>query len=240
MQEVLPRLRAIFYAGDEADGRVHRNDRRAAIAEKRKRDADDGGYADAHADVYKRLERKRRGNAEADEHSEAAARACADDAAADDDHSKQHDDDNARYHAQLLADGGEDAVGVARVIARLREASLTKAHARPAAGGKRILTQICLPGYALTRGVDNVGDIRREDAVFLILLQNEVPHERDHRRRARRRDSQPIPRNARAHEHDDEYGKENKRTAEVVRDDKQQTEIQRPVQHELDEAGEAV
>ncbi len=55
LQEVLPRLGSVFYARNQSDCGIHRDDRRAAVAEKRKRYADDRRYADAHADVYKRL-----------------------------------------------------------------------------------------------------------------------------------------------------------------------------------------
>ena len=213
MQEVLPRLWAVFNAGDQSDGRVHRNDRRAAVAEERKRYADNGRNADAHADVDEGLERERRGNAEADEHAEGTARTQTDNAAAYDDYAQKNDDGDAGDHAELLADGGEDAVGVASVIAALREAALAEAHARPAAGGQRVLAVVCLPGYALTGRVYDVGNVRREDSLFLIILEQKVPEQRNHRGNCRGGCRHPVPRDTGADEHDDENRKEYERTA---------------------------
>ena len=236
----MPRLGSVFYARDQSDCGIHCDDRRAAVAEKRKRYADNRRYADAHAYVNKGLERKRRCNAEADEHSERAARAHADDAAADDDYAKQNDDDYAGDHAKLLAYRGKDTVCVPCVIAALREAALAEAHARPAAGGKRLLAQICLPRYALTRGIDHVGNIRREDAFFLIIAKEEVPEQRGHCRNDSRCRSHPVPRDACADEHDHENSEEYKRAAQVVGDNGYKTEIQCPVNAELQNRREFV
>ena len=240
MQEVLPRLWPVFDARYQSDSRIHRDDRRAAVAEKRKRYADNRGDADAHADVDEGLERERCRNAEADEHAEWTARAQTDDAAAYDDYAQKHDYRDAGDHAELLADRGEDAVGVPRIIAALREASFAEADAGPAAGGQRVLAVVCLPGYALTGRVNNVRYIRREDSLFLIILEQEVPEQRHHRRDRRRCRRHPVPRDTGADEHDDENGQEYERTAEIVRNNGYETEVKRPMQSELDDRREFV
>ena len=126
------------------------------------------------------------------------------------------------------------------VIAALREAALAEAHACPAAGGKSVLAQIHLPRYALTCGIDHVGNVRREDTVFLIIGKEEVPEQRDHCRNDSRCRGHPVPRDACADEHDHENREEYKRAAQVVGDDGYKAEIQCPVNAELQNRREFV
>ena len=67
------RFQLIFYARDNAHGYIHRNHRRASVAKKRERDADNGRNADAHSDINEGLERDRGGNTETDYHVKGAA-----------------------------------------------------------------------------------------------------------------------------------------------------------------------
>ena len=60
------RLRLELDTRDKAHGKEHRNHGRASVAEERQRDADNGGDADAHADVDEGLE----GNGGADTHTD--------------------------------------------------------------------------------------------------------------------------------------------------------------------------
>ena len=66
-------LQLIFYARHNAHGYIHRNHRLSSVAEKRERDADNGGNADAHSDIDEGLERDRGGNTETDYHVKGAA-----------------------------------------------------------------------------------------------------------------------------------------------------------------------
>ena len=103
-----------MYAGYHAHRREGCQQGRAAIAEKRERNADDRREADAHADIDEGLECHERRNAEADERAHCVAGLHADDDTTDNDGGKQQDDDDTGDHAELLAD---DAVDKVRVFA---------------------------------------------------------------------------------------------------------------------------
>ena len=60
------RFRFVVYARYQSYRGKERDHRRASVREEGQRDADNGGDADAHADVDEGLERKRARDAEAD------------------------------------------------------------------------------------------------------------------------------------------------------------------------------
>ena len=83
-------------AGDQPDCRKERESRRSAVTEEGKRQPDDRGDAQTHADVDEALKQQRRGDAETDQHTHGVFRAQADHDAAQNDEQQQYDD--AQYH----------------------------------------------------------------------------------------------------------------------------------------------
>ena len=201
-------------AGNHAEGGKGGKQGRPAIAEKRKRNADDGRDADAHADVLEGLERQKRGDAEAGQRAETAAGADAHDDAADDDRQQQENDDDTGDHTQLLADDGEDEVRMLAGERALTLRAVAETGSGEAAGGKGNLALMRLPVDAGVRRVDG-RIVRREDALLLIVMQHELPDQRDHGRDRGKADGEPVQCEAGGKEHDQKDEEEDQRRAEV-------------------------
>jgi len=140
------RLWSEFDTGNKPHGGEQREDGRAAVAEKRQRQADDGGEAHAHADVDESLEQDGGGNTEAYEHAHGVFRVQPNLHAAENDQQQQYDDRAAADHAELLADHGEDKV---RLLfgngAALRLGAVIKPGSGELTGSQRQLALARLP-----------------------------------------------------------------------------------------------
>ena len=110
--------------------------------------------------------------------------------------------------------------------------AVAEACAGPLAGSERDLALVRLPVDAGVRRVD-AGVVGREDAVFLIVVQHELPQQRDHRGDGRKADRKPVQRKARGKEHHKEDEEEDQRRAKVGRHDEDQSEQQHEMTRQL-------
>ena len=110
--------------------------------------------------------------------------------------------------------------------------AVAEACAGPLAGSERDLALVRLPVDAGVRRVD-AGVVGREDAVFLIVVQHELPQQRDHRGDGRKADRKPVQRKARGKEHHKEDEEEDQRRAKVGRHDEDQPEQQHEMTRQL-------
>ena len=98
--------------GHQPQHSVNGRQRRAAVADEGQGQADNGGHADAHADVADQLEHQRRSRSKAHQAAHIVRAADAHMDAADDDEQQHDHNGNASHEAQLLADGRENIVCV--------------------------------------------------------------------------------------------------------------------------------
>ena len=98
------------YAQNNAHFTELHQQRRAAIAEKRQRDAGAGDEIRDDRDVQKHLDRQQRRDADADEEAVAVGRVRGDPIAAADEQRKQDQDRDGADIAELLADDGKNVV----------------------------------------------------------------------------------------------------------------------------------
>ena len=123
--------------------------------------------------------------------------------------------------------------------ARLRLRALAEARAGELAGAYGYLGLMRLPVDARVVRV-NARVVGREDAVLLVVLEEEGPGQRYHGRYGREADYEPVYPHAYHEHHDGEDEEVHQRAAEVARYHDDDAEHQYEVQRELRDGGEAV
>ena len=141
--------------GDNAHGKEHRDDRAAAVAEKRERKTDNGENAEAHADVDDRLRGKHACDTDADEPVHVVAGADADMDDTDNNGRQQNQHRETAQESELFADGRENEVVV---LLGQRVALNHAAVIEPLTGNTAVLERadasVHLVAHALRLGVD--------------------------------------------------------------------------------------
>ena len=230
------RLELVLDAGDKAHRRVHCHHGRAPVAEKRERDADNRGDADAHADVDEGLEGHGGGHAHADQQIIQTSALESDAHDVDDDNGKQDNHDDAADHAEVLPHRGEDEV---RVFACKHRGAVSLLHAGETAGSEGQLALRGLPCDAPAVRVD-ARIIGGDQALFLVILKEILPQQRNRRRDSRAAQREPVEPHAKQKEHGQENQHDDRGAPQVRGDDDDEDENNAKMSHHLNHRKEAV
>ena len=146
----------------------------SAVAEEGEGQTDNGHNTDAHADVDHHLEHQSGACAKADQTAHIVLAADANVDAPGNDEQLQDHDEHTTEEAQLLADGGENVVGVLGVqVAALGTVAVEQTLAGETAAGKGLEIDLTVITFVDTLGV-NGGVEQNQNSVSLIITQ-ELP-----------------------------------------------------------------
>ena len=150
-------------------------------------------------------------------------------------HQQQHDQQTAE-HTVILADAGEDEVGV---LPGKDRGAVPFLYAGEAAGGEGELALRRLPGDAPAIRV-NGGVIRGDEALFLVVLEEVCPQQGNGRRNGRAADGEPVQPDAEDEEHDQKNGDEYCGASKVAGDDDYHAEHDHEMPRHLHDGHEGV
>ena len=209
---------AHFDSGDNPHGGEERQQRRAAVAEERQRDSDNGHDEQAHPDIDDGLEHEHGGDSHADVAMERRDGVPGDNQDTDDNRQEQEHDDKATHKPEFLPAHGENEVGMPprkRLLhGALRLRALHIALPEEAARTERQHAPMLLP--AAPQRVIVV--VEHDNEAFLLVQRYQVHAPSGVGRAAYRaeQDQKPSQRESGGERHADEDEKEHNAVAHVA------------------------